>query len=103
MIRSHKSTTRLVPPKRRRTRLAVELLESRDCPSAYSIVDLLPAAGAYYSEALGLSDSGLAVQHHASFGNSAGNRVAGRNRLNPRRNVLADACWERLFRGPRRQ
>jgi probable HAF family extracellular repeat protein len=48
---------------RHRTILTLERLESRDCPAAYTIVDLLPPPGGTgnFSDAYGLNDSGLAV------------------------------------------
>jgi uncharacterized membrane protein len=45
-----------------RPSLSVERLESRDCPAAYSIVDLLPAPGGLaHSEAYAVNDGGVAV------------------------------------------
>lgn len=47
--------------KKQGVRLTFETLETRYCPSAYSIVDLLPPAGTDSSIALGLNDLGLVV------------------------------------------
>lgn len=44
---------------RHRTHLTFEILESRDCPSAYSIIDLIPPDGSSTSSGLGLNDQGL--------------------------------------------
>lgn len=49
-------------PQTGQIRLSIEVLESRDCPAAYSIVDLLPPPGGLArSEAYGLNVSGIVV------------------------------------------
>jgi probable HAF family extracellular repeat protein len=48
--------------------LTVETLETRDCPSVYSIVDLLPPTGGNFSSGLGLNDEGLVVGRAAIAG-----------------------------------
>lgn len=40
-------------------RLAIESLESRDCPAGYGMIDLLPPAGATFSKGVGLNDNGV--------------------------------------------
>lgn len=49
-------------------RLAVESLESRDCPAGYGMIDLLPPVGATFSKGVGLNDNGVVAGFVAGTG-----------------------------------